>query len=737
MKSDAAAPRLVVALVGNPNAGKSTLFNALTGLRQKVGNYPGVTVERKSGRCRLPDPDAGSGTGQAGTVEAEVLDLPGTYSLVARSPDEAVVSRVLRGEGPAVQAVDVIVAVLDASNLPRNLYLLSQVLELGRPVVVALTMMDLARRRGVEPELARLAARLGVEVVSVEGYTAESLQRLKRAVVRAARGGRAACPPALPWPQPFRQAIESLADAVQHAGLAGGASAAALAERLLISDPSLTGLASLRSAVQEAVDAARRRLHDAGIEPVQADVEAHYAWVDDVVADAIPPRTVHVPLTVSARQTGRSRRGPDLDRYLSHGAIGLTVFAAVMLTVFISVFTLADPLMSATEAAVTSAGAWVGRWLPDGPLGDLWTDGVVAGVGAVLVFVPQIAIMFLFLAALEDSGYLARVAFLMDRLFARFGLSGRSFIPLMTSFACAIPGMLATRVIDSPRQRLATLLIAPFMSCSARLPVYALVIATVFGDLGPAGQGLVLLALYGFGVAAAAATAWAIGRWTSRHRHDMADGGFILELPPMRWPRAGQVARQVVRGTQEFVVKAGTTIFFLSILLWAAMYYPRLPPSTRAELLASGASPQTLAREELAFSVAGRFGQAVQPALEPLGFDWKIGVGLVGAFAAREVFVSTLAIVYGVGDADSDDTTGLREALRADIRPDGRPVWTPATALSLLVWFALALQCLSTVAVARRETRSWRWPIAMLVYMNLLAYVAAWAVYQFASRLIG
>jgi ferrous iron transport protein B len=488
-----------------------------------------------------------------------------------------------------------------------------------------------------------------------------------------------------------------------------------------------------------------------------------------------------------------------VDAIFMHKIWGFVVFGAIMGLLFVSIFWFAAPLMDGIQALVGKLGGIVANWLPEGPIHDLWTDGIVAGVGAVVVFVPQIAILFMFLAILEDSGYLARAAFLMDRVLAKVGLQGKSFIPLLSSFACAIPGIMATRTIEDRKSRLATIFVAPFMSCSARLPVYTLLIGTFFGTFSPAARGGIMLSLYALGIFAAAGTAWLFKR-------SMLKGpipAFILEMPSYKVPQLSQVIRAVYMNTGEFLKKAGTTIFVLSVILWALTYYPRLPGmndgsrreqwlidtvsqlhiegaklmvSTTAQYpgsdkwenvqqaVASGkeasaivgnsslngaeklaqlwaitnpdarptvenAADQAVASEQLRYSFAGRFGHMIEPVIKPLGFDWKMGVGLVGAFAAREVFVSTMGIVYSVGDV-GDETTPLSDIMRADKYPNGKPVWTPLVAVSLLVWFVLAMQCMSTLAIVRRETGGWRWPLAMLFYMNTLAYVVSLLIYQ-------
>jgi ferrous iron transport protein B len=454
------------------------------------------------------------------------------------------------------------------------------------------------------------------------------------------------------------------------------------------------------------------------------------------------------------------------DAILVHKVWGLLIFAAIMAGLFVTIFWLADPIMSAIDTSTKALGAWVTSKMFAGPIKDLVKDGIFAGVGAVVVFVPQIALLFLFLAIMEDSGYLARAAFLMDRLLSKVGLHGKSFIPLLSSFACAIPGIMATRTIENRKDRLATIFVAPFMSCSARLPVYALLIGAFFSSYGALVKGGILLSLYLLGVVAAALTAWIFKRSFLKGPATT----FILELPTYKVPQVRQVIRQVWTNTSQFLIKAGTAIFLLSILLWAMTYYPRLPADREAaarqpyveqlealkaptdpaappispgafmrnmEELETGlksAEDATVAGEQLRYSLAGRLGHVLEPVIRPLGFDWKMGVGLVGAFAAREVFVSTMGIVYSVGDP-GDETTDLESAMHADTRPDGSPVWTPLVAVSLLVWFVLAMQCMSTLAIVRRETGSWKWSLAMLLYMNALAYVACLAVYQVGKML--
>lgn len=804
---------LTLALAGNPNSGKTTIFNALTGLRQKVANYPGVTVEKKTGRCHLP------ATETSAARWASIIDLPGTYSLISRSPDERVAMEVLRGLRADTPAPDAVIVVVDASNLQRNLYLVSQLIELGRPMVVALNMMDVAARRGldVSPEL--LSKELGVPVIPVIGHKREGIELLKAAIAQA----RVAPLPDFPLPREFKDELLAVGtglaklDSDEAASAAGSSSAnrdvplgtavpprawictddrsrhldryQAIAERLLIGDTAsdLSAIAA-RDPVNSLIASSRSRLATLGIEPMQADIEAHYRWIESVSGRiAIPLDELAAmgnpagPSDVLHYESPKRRYLTDhVDAILIHKVWGLMIFALIMATIFVTIFWLAKPIMDGLQEGIKALGVLVTSHLGEGPIKDLLKDGIFAGVGAVVVFVPQIAILFFFLSVLEDSGYLARAAFLMDRLLAKVGLHGKSFIPLLSSFACAIPGIMATRTIEDRKSRLATILIAPFMSCSARLPVYTLLIGTFFIGAGALAQAGIMLALYALGIIAAAGTAWLFKRSLLRG----PTPAFILELPTYKVPQATQVARQVFNNTWSFLAKAGTTIFCLSIILWAMTYYPRLPVAQANQVAApfeqnlaevkkelakvdaniaaekstiaaakvkseaeevrdalaagikesEGAKEKAISAAQLNHSIAGRIGHFMEPAIRPLGYDWKMGVGLVGAFAAREVFVSTMGIIYSVGDVEESGTTDLSKAMQTDTYANGpragKRVWTPLVAVSLLVWFVLAMQCMSTIAVVRRETNGWFYPIFMLVYMNALAYVVALGVYQ-------
>ena len=654
---------------------------------------------------------------------------------------------VLRGLRPDTPPPDVIVAVVDASNLARNLFLVSQLIELRRPLVVALNMSDIANRRGQPVDAAMLARELGVPVIPVVGNKGHGVEALKAALTQAAI-------PAMPsWslPEPIAAAIS----------LVGNALPALPQEererfvRRLLAQETAADLAAVRA--DPAVITALTEITVDAAAVMQADIEARYHWIDAVVARVVQPGAFKPGTTMTDR----------VDAVLVHPVFGLAIFGLIMATLFVTLFLVAGPMMEACKNAVTWLGELVTGNMDGGTLKSLLADGIFKGVGSVVVFVPQIALLFLFLAILEVSGYLARAAFLMDKLLSKVGLHGRSFIPMLSSFACAIPGVMATRTIESRNERLATILVAPFMSCSARLPVYGLLIGAFFGTAMFAGtpygpyiwliQGGIMLACYVLGIIAAVVTAYGCKLFLGK----AAITPFILELPTYKFPQPGEVVRQVWSNTAKFLTKAGTIIFCLSIVLWAMAYFPRLPNDKILEVTnRHNAAPLVIpanatveqeaeirnaraseidfavAGAQLEYSISGRIGHAIEPVIAPLGYDWKIGVGLIAAFAAREVFVSNLAVVYSVGDVD-EDATPLEDAIRADTYDNGKPVWTPMVAVSLLVWFVLAMQCISTTAVVRRETGGWSWPLFQLVYMNVVAYVAALIVYQVGSRIWG
>jgi ferrous iron transport protein B len=605
--------RRLIAIVGPPNCGKSTLFNRLTGLRQKVGNFPGVTVEHHTGKAKID-----------GHQDVDLIDLPGIYSLVPRSEDELVSCDVLHGRRDGVAKPDAVLLILDATNLNRHLSLAAPILGLGLPTLVLLNMADDLRGRGGDVDAEKLANQLGAPVALISAARGEGLE----AVTRFLTGGIA-------FPRPIEL-------------------------------------------------------------PVLQDVPKCRQWARQVVRTS-GYQSPDAPLW--------TRR---LDKVFLHPVWGAVVFAIVVVGVFQTIFSWARPLMNAVQNAIAVSGQWMGTLLPAGPIRSLIVDGVWGGVGSVLVFLPQILLLFLFIGILEDSGYLARAALIADRTMAKVGLQGKSFIPLLSAYACAVPAIMATRTIESKRDRIATILVAPFMTCSARLPVYTLIIAAFIPDrpvLGPifGMRAAAMLGLYVLGFVAAVATARLLKSSILKSERTP----FVLEMPPFRWPTARSLVLRVLDRAKAFLKRAGTVILGVSVLLWAMASLP----------LHDGKAPPI---EE---SLAGTLGRTIEPVIKPLGFNWKIGVGLITSLAARELIVGTLGTIYGMeGDKDG---AGLQKAIQRDLTPGG--------AVALLVFFAFAMQCMSTLAVVRRETGGWKWPAVQFTYMSGLAYVCAFLTNQLLS----
>lgn len=778
-----------IALIGNPNTGKSSVFNALTGLRQKVGNYPGVTVEKKLGTLHL------------GGRNCVLIDLPGTYSLSANSPDERVVVDALSGHMHGLPALDLVVCVVEAANLKRNLFLPMQVAQTGVPMVIALNLWDEAQAKGIQIDVEALSQRLGVAVVPTVARRGEGFVPLRKAMLAALGAApRAHClrPPL--WPHCVREAVAAILRS------AAGSTAVPLtpmeAQRILFDANSavlnrVRG-AGARTAVQEAVKDGRAALRGEGYNPMAAEALLTYDHVDKLLRGV-----------VQTSGNGKRRFSDAIDRLLVHRFWGLLLFLGLMYVVFQAVYTWASPLIDAIGVMQERAVGFALNAIPASMpvLQSLVTSGLIEGVGAFVVFLPQILILFFFIALLEDTGYMARAAFLMDKLFGWCGLNGKSFVPMLSSYACAIPGIMATRTIEDPKARTITALIAPFMSCSARLPVYVLIIgAFIEPTYGAWVAGLVLFAMHFVGLGVAIPLAWVLSRWVLRTRPQP----FVLEMPPYRFPRGRDVLYRIWGAGKEFVIRAGTVILAMTVIIWALLYFPhsesvaenaqarfiaeqQVSEGRSASLLATegemtqwqrsangqlpaseqrpangqpteSAAPLNAAqlealiangqgdtadalRAELEAAVAsayieqsyiGRAGKFMQPVFAPAGYDWKLTVALLSSFPAREVVVTTLGVIYSLGGEVDEESGGLRAALANAVwtggAREGQPVFTLPTALSLMVFFALCMQCGSTVIVLARQL-SWRWAALSFFFMTALAWVSAVLVYQLGSLL--
>ncbi len=684
-------PTFKIALAGNPNSGKTTLFNALTGLRHKVANYPGVTVEKKMGSLKLLLNDV--------LTEVDVVDLPGTYSLSAHSEDEEVATSYLLGTLQSESLPDLVVCVIDSTNLERNLYLLSQIIDLGLPVIAALNMSDELSKFGISIKKEILARQLDLPVVSIAASKKEGIDDLKKSIEGLLTNLKSSSK-AFYWAEKsslFEQEIGKLG------AYAKGRVFSPTLSELSVGSALLSDVRkNLPGDILTEIAQAKTALFAAGIDPVSYEATHRYGWLSKVI-ESSTTRVVEHKETISDK----------LDRIAIHRVWGSVVFLLIMTFIFQSIFLWASLPMEFLDSCFAQLSTYFSHLLPPGPINSLISDGIIPGVGAVLTFVPQIAILFLFLGILEDSGYLSRAAFLMDRIMRKVGLQGRSFIPLLSSFACAIPGIMATRSIPTFADRVATILIAPLMSCSARLPVYTLLIAAFIPKTYYYGfislQGLVLLGMYLLGIFSAAAVAWIIKFSILRGTPSL----LVMEMPSFRMPNVKNILRDVYERVRNFVKNAGTVILACSVLLWFLVSYPQ---------------------GDIQYSYAGALGALIEPAIKPLGFNWEIGIGLLASFAAREVFVSSLATIYHVAETSKDSVFSLVELLQRKKELGEFPL---ASAISLMVFYAYACQCMSTLAVCKKETGSWRWPIVMFVYMTLLAYGASYVAYELAVKLGG
>jgi ferrous iron transport protein B len=706
------SPRVL--LLGNPNVGKTSIFNALTGASARVGNYPGLTVERRSGtlRSEARDPSA-----------IQVVDAPGTYSLSARSLEEQIAMRAVLGlDEPAP---DLAVVVLDSGQLSRCLYLALELIELRLPLLFVCNMADEAEGLDV----AKLEELLGVPCVSTSATRGDGIVTLVTRIRELLEAPTALFPK---LHASYRREVIEVVDRVASALPAHWSGARDTVERRRALALWALGSVDADDELPEIPSSLREVVLDSRKIDIDLDGEvvgARYRAIDQLL------EKLTVPRAKARRETAEK-----VDSFVLHPVLGTLSLLAVLLVGFQALFVWSEPAIEWIEALMLGVQGLLVDWLPSSMARDLLVEGVVGGVGNVLVFLPQICLLFLLMGLLEDSGYMARIAYLMDRIMRSLGLHGRAFVPMLSGFACAVPAILSTRTLERQRDRLLTMLVIPLMTCSARLPVYSLIIAALF----PADkfrwpiQGLLLLGMYLFSMATTLFAAWVLGRIAVRGK----SVPLLLELPPYRRPRLTQTLKMVGRQAKEFVSQAGGTILVATVILWALLSFPRAsePPPEICALSNPTPAEQKRAEEDprcltpIAQSYGGRLGRAIEPALKPLGFDWKIGTGILGAFAAREVFVSTLALVYGV-DSGEDAEQPLRAKIQQEKHKDGSPVYTPLVGISLMVFFALASQCMSTLAVIYRETRSFRYPALVFGYMTALAYGASLLVYQVGSRL--
>jgi ferrous iron transport protein B len=703
-----------IALVGNPNAGKSTLFNALTGLRQKTGNFPGVTVEKKSGTFRL------AGSNGSSDRNVTVVDLPGTYSVYPKSSDEGVVMDILANpKHPDYPAA--VVVVVDASNLQRNLLLFTEISDLGIPTILALNMLDVAASMKLTVNAVQLAMQLNVPVVKINARTSEGIPSLQQAI---------------------RQVVEKTEKPEQTYFYVPKGNEPALIEEVRAIHQLDNDYVALQYICQHdnfsfLAQPVRAKL-DSLIEKYEFDETGFLA--DETIARY---KTIKPIVEKSVKSEGATEQPlwtRKLDKILLHPLWGYVTFALILMVIFQAIFAWASYPMDWLDENTASFISWVKEVLPAGVLNDLLTDGILAGIGGVIIFIPQIAILFGLVSLLEESGYMARVMVIMDKVMRRFGLNGRSVVPLISGVACAVPAIMTTRSISSRHERLLTILVTPIMSCSARLPIYSILIALIIPSTKVFGifnmQGLVLFALYFLGLAGALLSAWVLSLFIKRTE----PGYFMLEMPTYKIPRWGHVGFTMYDSVKSFVLEAGKVILAISIILWVLSSYGpgnQMELAEQEALIAMSQAPEeevaaAVASARLESSYAGNFGRFIEPAIRPLGYDWKIGIALLASFAAREVFVGTMATIYSIS-GDSEDVLTVKERLLQEKNESGGPMYTPAVCYSLLIFYVFAMMCMSTIAVVYRETHGWKWPMIQLGYLMALAYVSAFAVYQLMS----
>ncbi len=696
--------RRKIALVGKPNSGKSSLFNQLTGLKQKIGNFPGITVDKRTGYCQLDE-----------STEAEIIDLPGIYSLYPRTLDEKIVVEILT-DRKNPDYPDAIAVIADATNLKNCLLLLTQLVDLRLPIVLALNMMDLAAKSGLSLDINRLSEELGLPVVMINAREGKGIEPLKKILAR----GVSVSSKEVFHPANLGETV--VREVQEHFGLESPYEAFQYVQQV-------DRLAFLTDDDRRFIKEAARR-HDFFPYKFQGVETIHrYAFIQRVLDQVI---------IKSARRDWKGASN-NLDRILTHRIWGYTIFFVILFLIFQSVFALAQIPMDAIDRGFAGLSSYLAGHLPEGPFFELISSGIVPGIGGIIIFIPQIAILFAFIAVLEETGYMSRVVFLMDKVMRKFGLSGRSVVPLISGMACAIPAIMATRTIDNWKERLITIFVTPLMSCSARLPVFAILVALIIPKVRILGfislQGVALMGLYLLGFAAALLSALMMKALVKVKERSF----LIMEMPTYRMPKWSNVGFTIVEKTKAFVVEAGKVIIAVSIILWVlASYGPAdvmnsARKTVREQTASEGLSEQEyenrVAAYKLEHSYAGTIGKWIEPAIRPLGFDWKIGIALITSFAAREVFVSTIATIYSLGSTDESST--IKDRLKDEVNPDtGGPRFTPAVGFSLLVFYTFAMQCMSTLAVVKRETKGWKWPLAQLIYMTGLAYTSALIVYQ-------
>lgn len=699
--------RRKIALVGKPNSGKSSLFNQLTGLKQKIGNFPGITVDKRTGRCEL---DA--------ETDAEIIDLPGIYSLYPRTLDEKIVVEILTNRRNP-DYPDAVAVIADATNLKNCLLLLTQLVDLKLPVVLALNMMDLAAKSGLSLDIKKLSATLGLPVVMINAREGRGIEQLKRVLARGVEV------PSQHVFSPTNLGESAVSEVQDHFHLSTPYEAFQYLQQV----DNLTFLSpSDRTFIKEVA-----RRHDFFPHKFQGVETIHrYAFIQSILDGVI----------VKSPRKDWKGGSNKLDKILTHKIWGYTIFFAILFLIFQSVFALAQIPMDAIDRGFAGLSSYLAKKLPEGPLFELISSGIVPGIGGIIIFIPQIAILFAFISVLEETGYMSRVVFLMDKIMRKFGLSGRSVVPLISGMACAIPAIMATRTIDNWKDRLITIFVTPLMSCSARLPVFAILVALIIPKVRLLGfislQGVALMGLYLLGFVAALLSALLMKAIVQVKERSY----LVMEMPTYRMPKWSNVGFTIVEKTKAFVVEAGKVIIAVSIILWVLASYGPLDVMNNARKTVSAQTANLRLTEQeyenrvaaykLEHSYAGTIGKWMEPAIRPLGFDWKIGIALITSFAAREVFVSTIATIYSLGSTDESAT--IKDRLKDEINPEtGGPRFTPAVGFSLLVFYTLAMQCMSTLAIVKRETKGWKWPLAQLFYMTGLAYTSALIVYQVLS----